>query len=515
MGLSIMDREDVMTPNRTTQLNALVTTLIALALSLAFATTSPATEGDLRDYQRAERKMLSDYRAGLYDKALETANKLHEMRPNDPVAMYNVACLHCLLGDKDKAYEWLEKAADSGYRDAEHMQKDYDLRTLWGEDRFRSIVRRVRDSKSGAADASRVTPGKPSEKKKEADGSKDDAKKNSSSEEDRKPPAPQSDRELITRIQELTESVIQRAEKKEYKEALKLAKESVALAETLGDKQRQSLTNYNVACMHAMLGQKNESIRRLAKSVELGGFRPDMARQIEEDSDFDSIRSDPRYLELLEKVSRRKEDRVDAKMHVILPKSLDKTRKAPLLVVLHPWGGNMSETAEKWQKAADEIGAILLAPQGTIRLADGEYRWDAQIDKVEDDVLKAVSSVTRKHSVNEKQIVLAGFSQGAWAGFGLAVRNPDMFRGVVAIGGDFDDDLESAASGEDLSGMRVVIMVGKEDEPEILEANRKAEECFKRLGAKVRYAAYDNMAHEYPKSPNTELTRALEFILTE
>ncbi len=85
------------------------------------------------------------YRAADYKKALEAAEKLHALLPDHPLPMYNVACMNALLGDKDKAYTWLDKAVAAGYADHAHLLNDADLRTMWGEQRFRDIVKRIRD----------------------------------------------------------------------------------------------------------------------------------------------------------------------------------------------------------------------------------------------------------------------------------------------------------------------------------------------------------------------------------
>ena len=56
---------------------------------------------------------------------------------------------------------------------------------------------------------------------------------------------------------------------------------------------------YNVACVYALGGQSDEALNCLEKSVQNGfGHKA----WIENDSDFDSIRGDPRFGSLLQKL---------------------------------------------------------------------------------------------------------------------------------------------------------------------------------------------------------------------
>jgi tetratricopeptide (TPR) repeat protein len=59
---------------------------------------------------------------------------------------------------------------------------------------------------------------------------------------------------------------------------------------------RDPLAHYNLACSYALLKQSDQALRILRKAVELG-YRD--FRYMREDHDLDSIRHDPRFLQLL------------------------------------------------------------------------------------------------------------------------------------------------------------------------------------------------------------------------
>ena len=58
---------------------------------------------------------------------------------------------------------------------------------------------------------------------------------------------------------------------------------------------------YNIACMSALLGRRDHALKNLRRSLDLDGER--FGRLAREDSDFDSIRDDPEFEELVSAVA--------------------------------------------------------------------------------------------------------------------------------------------------------------------------------------------------------------------
>ncbi|MFQ5502622.1 MAG: deiodinase-like protein [Phycisphaerae bacterium] len=114
------------------------------------------TDVDPISFSKLENKFGRAYRNSNYKKALEFAEKMHDMRPDDPRTTYNIACLHCLLGAKDQAYTWLEKSIRAGFADADHLSGDADFKTIRGEDRFRALLKQIRtkDTRVGRGEGS-------------------------------------------------------------------------------------------------------------------------------------------------------------------------------------------------------------------------------------------------------------------------------------------------------------------------------------------------------------------------
>ncbi len=59
---------------------------------------------------------------------------------------------------------------------------------------------------------------------------------------------------------------------------------------------------YNLACAYAKSNEKEKALNALAKSISIGNTSKS---QIDNDTDFDSIRSDERFKKLLEKLDNK------------------------------------------------------------------------------------------------------------------------------------------------------------------------------------------------------------------
>jgi predicted Zn-dependent protease len=82
-------------------------------------------------------------RAGRFQEGLQVDLELVGMRPDEPVAWYNLGCSYALTGQREQAFNALTKAVDLGYADTDWMLKDSDLQSLREDPRFPQLVKRV------------------------------------------------------------------------------------------------------------------------------------------------------------------------------------------------------------------------------------------------------------------------------------------------------------------------------------------------------------------------------------
>lgn len=78
---------------------------------------------------------------GRFVDGLQIDKRLVQLRPNDPLVHYNLACSFALLKRTDLALKTLRRAIELGYRDFRYMREDRDLDAVREDPRFRQLLR--------------------------------------------------------------------------------------------------------------------------------------------------------------------------------------------------------------------------------------------------------------------------------------------------------------------------------------------------------------------------------------
>jgi serine/threonine protein kinase/Flp pilus assembly protein TadD len=73
--------------------------------------------------------------------AFEAGAKAEQLSSNDPVMMYNLACLYSILNEGDRAVEWLQKSVKNGRKDFEWMKRDPALKNIRNHPGYLELIR--------------------------------------------------------------------------------------------------------------------------------------------------------------------------------------------------------------------------------------------------------------------------------------------------------------------------------------------------------------------------------------
>ncbi|MFT7667738.1 MAG: tetratricopeptide (TPR) repeat protein [Planctomycetota bacterium] len=84
---------------------------------------------------------------GQWNKGLTVDLQLVAVVPESSTVRYNLACSYALLGRIDEAFDALNTAVDLGYDEDLFMAEDSDLEALRNDQRFRTLLERIRSLK--------------------------------------------------------------------------------------------------------------------------------------------------------------------------------------------------------------------------------------------------------------------------------------------------------------------------------------------------------------------------------
>ena len=103
-------------------------------------------EGVIRrdpQYVEALQILGDDYtRRGKFSEGLQVDERLAQLRPDDDLVQYNLACSYAVLGMAEPGIDALQRALELGYRHIEHLRRDPDLKSLRHDPRFLRLLRR-------------------------------------------------------------------------------------------------------------------------------------------------------------------------------------------------------------------------------------------------------------------------------------------------------------------------------------------------------------------------------------
>lgn len=106
----------------------------------AFQAFDRATSLDPSRWDVWGMKASSLAKMGKFDEAITSINRGVELVPNEPVNIYNRACIYSLKGDKANALADLQKAISMNPFFKENARKDEDFKSLYDDEDFKKLT---------------------------------------------------------------------------------------------------------------------------------------------------------------------------------------------------------------------------------------------------------------------------------------------------------------------------------------------------------------------------------------
>ncbi len=185
---------------------------------------------------------------------------------------------------------------------------------------------------------------------------------------------------------------------------------------------------------------------------------------------------------------------------VYVPEDYDEKSLIPLFVTLH--GSGVDEEQAILDVARIHYGArqrrkrmkmIVMSPK-----ARGLSDW--YLGDSGEEVIECIEHIKSLYNIDEKSIILDGFSMGGYGAWRLSLLHPDLFRAVIIRSGAIEPP--SYLKGENIldllnkgKGLNVFVVHGDKDNAVPVENARKAVEKLKELGIKHRYVEVKGAAH--------------------
>lgn len=179
-------------------------------------------------------------------------------------------------------------------------------------------------------------------------------------------------------------------------------------------------------------------------------------------------------------------DGVTLRYGLAMPSRYDPRQPRPLVLALHPGGGNTPYYGDDYMKTIFLPGLrgldpIMVAPDCPTRA------WSDPA--AEQAVLALVDKMIAEYAVDRSRILVTGFSLGGSGTWFMSSRHADVFTAAIVMAGRSDEPLEQLAK------IPTYVIHSRDDEVvPFAQAERRAAE-LKRLGRVVSFEALQDVGH--------------------
>lgn len=183
-----------------------------------------------------------------------------------------------------------------------------------------------------------------------------------------------------------------------------------------------------------------------------------------------------------------------------IPQNYDSTKTYPVIFVLPGMGGGYPMLPAELNGQSFIIAEV----QGTESLAGG---FDKTIERGQAAILPELARLKSKYSLDTNKIILAGFSLGGDVAFAIALKYPQVFKGIFIM----SSRSTSRVKAETIKGLPVkfYFTVGGSD-PRRKEVEQ-AKEFLTKAGISTAMDVIPKMSHMPP--PDNFIVRGLSFLL--
>ena len=223
------------------------------------------------------------------------------------------------------------------------------------------------------------------------------------------------------------------------------------------------IATYNLACTYALMKEPELSTKFLYRAVDLGFVDYNFLKK---DPDFEPVKGMPVFDSAIDSIGQMIKNLGDdivietktlLKCRITKPLAFYPDKKYTVVIALHAHSSNQNQMVKIW-KHFDMPEFIFVVPQAPYGVQIGqanEFRWN--IDEMHESIIgksevlsvsyinDLIAEIKKRYHV--KDIYLLGLHQGATTAINAAINNPDLVKGVIAFGPDYDI---SKTSNEDI-----------------------------------------------------------------
>jgi predicted esterase len=291
---------------------------------------------------------------------------------------------------------------------------------------------------------------------------------------------------------------------KNYAEAAALAESHLTL---FPEKTRQ--ITYNMALFYTLAGNYDSAIKALnyghSKDIFYGVW-DFFAEQ------WKPLKETPAWKDFLAENDKRvktAQEKAELKVDISLPENYDASKKYPLFIALHGGGENLAEFKPNWTSPKMKNEYIVAYLQSTQVASMTGFHWQED-ETTKKDVSNALDIIRKKHLIDEKEILMGGFSSGGYGSMIVAFSKTIPVKGLVLLCPPVPDFTDEQLSDSCIRGLRVMMLTTELDNR--IEQQKELVARMQKSNIAVKLEIFSNIGHWYPNDLPERIDEAITFI---
>lgn len=299
---------------------------------------------------------------------------------------------------------------------------------------------------------------------------------------------------------------------KRYDEVLNLLEHSAELLSNEEYKENLFTIMLDKARIYSELHKSIECFNIIRSMLEKGYSFPLHWKR------FDFLKSDKEYQvlkEANENILNQAKENASFKYDVLLPKSYNPNKKYPLFFSLHGDGADGNIPNHSWYWKPDLLlqrGYIVVYPQSSQVYCYNGFGWLIDPILSRKELKNCYEQLLVDYSIDEKCVIIGGFSGGANAAIDIVMANVIPAKGFVALcpGESVMTFEKAAAKKASERGVKGIVFEGENETEAPVQDMIKV---FKEVGFPCEYCINKGVGHWYPEDLDEKVIRAVDFII--
>ncbi len=269
---------------------------------------------------------------------------------------------------------------------------------------------------------------------------------------------------------------------------------------------------YNLALVHGRLKQYQEAIKALRYALDRDVWFNKYAFGAEFWEPFKKMEEFKNLLDRNETFRQEAQKSAKPDLLVLTPKGYNKEeRKYPLFVALHGGSSNIENFRKVWKPKKMEEEFITAYVQSSLVVGMDSYTWTEDIETAKKEIVEAYNEIVKKYPVDEKEIIIGGFSAGGVAALEIILCNSIPVHGFVVLcpakpESFSDENIKKAKE----RGVRGTILTTEMDPR--LSVQKEMVEVLKTTGLQYQFVVTPNIGHWFPEDLDVKIDEAIHHI---